>query len=560
MTPSHARPESRRQSSYLTFTPRRSAIASFDNLVVLANYEEHLREARKIIWRDRGEPAVDIHDIYECLVHGARGALRAGTIAFAIRSGVNLVLLLARIKNLSNVSPIRHALFGSDSFRAAAMLGSFVALYRIILNALPLLFPANVSLRKNLRNLFARLFATQDEQDSFIFDETPPSSAEPSPLRPQPPSLSLHISPGDRREARLSSSAQIHQSWVRKKTRRWHSVLAGAVAGAVAISFEKRARQVVIAQQLFVRGLQGSYNAFSEKRGFSIPHGDVLVFALACGQIVYAYILSPHTLPKSYRRWLSNMIQVPHEVISTHHTMVRHGTYDPADLARILARSDLHPDNVTYLEQWRTTLPPYASCAMSHPHVARCLSVPQDRILSVARWTLPVYGALHFVPLLFFKRAAFTRAPARMALRAAWGTARSTAFLSVAVVIYQGWFCGMQNAYRALAARRAVVPDWLLAAVLSRPAHWIGGIVTGLSLFVEAKHRRGELTMYALPKGLESAWVALRGRGLVLHTGKYGNPLLTAFAMGMVMVCGLNDPEHLSGLVRRILYQFIGPN
>lgn len=71
------RPEPRRQSSYLTFTPRRSTIASFDNLVVLANYEEHLREARKMVWRDRGEPAVDIHDIHECLVHGARGALRA---------------------------------------------------------------------------------------------------------------------------------------------------------------------------------------------------------------------------------------------------------------------------------------------------------------------------------------------------------------------------------------------------------------------------------------------------------------------------------------------------
>ena len=226
---------------------------------------------------------------------------------------------------------------------------------------------------------------------------------------------------------------------------------------------------------------------------------------------------------------LGHLIQVPHEVISTHHNMVRHGTYDPADLAQILARPDLHPDNATYLEQWRTTLPPYASCAMSHPHVPRCLSVPQDRILSVARWTLPIYGALHFVPLLFFKRAAFTRAPARMALRAAWGTARSTAFLSVAVVIYQGWFCGMQNAYRALAARHAVVPAWLLAAVLSRPAHWIGGVVTGLSVLVEAKQRRGELAMYVLPKGLESAWVALRGRGLVLHTGKCGNPLVRSF-------------------------------
>ena len=85
---------------------------------------------------------------------------------------------------------------------------------------------------------------------------------------------------------------------MRKKTRRWHSILAGAVAGAIAVSFEKRSRQVVIGQQLFVRyvlltwipnsgthffgsGLQGSYNAYSEKRGFRIPHGDVLVFALA---------------------------------------------------------------------------------------------------------------------------------------------------------------------------------------------------------------------------------------------------------------------------------------
>jgi hypothetical protein len=223
------------------------------------------------------------------------------------------------------------------------------------------------------------------------------------------------------------------------------------------------------------------------------------------------------------------MIQVPQEVISTHHSMVRHGTYDPTDLAQILARPDLHPDNITYLEQWRATLPPYGPCAMAHPHISHCLSVPQDRLLSVTRWVLPVYGALHFVPLLFFKRAAFARAPGRMALRAAWGTARSTAFLSVMVVIYQGWFCGMQNAHRALVAKSAAAPAWLLAAVVSRPAHWIGGAIAALSLLVEAKHRRGELTMYVLPKGLESAWVALRGRGLVLHTGKYGNPLVRSF-------------------------------
>ena len=135
-----------------------------------------------------------------------------------------------------------------------ALIGSFVALYRVILNALPVLFPANLTLRDNFRNLYAGLFSTQDEQDEqdnddFVLDNSPPSSPAPSPPR----RALLHISPRDRREARLSSSAQVHQNWVRRKTRRWHAVLAGAIAGVIAISFEKRSRRNVIAQQLFVR-------------------------------------------------------------------------------------------------------------------------------------------------------------------------------------------------------------------------------------------------------------------------------------------------------------------
>ncbi len=182
-----------------------------------------------------------------------------------------------------------------------------MALYRIILNSLPIIFPANLTLRENVRNLFASLFSTQDEQDDFVLDDSPVSSLAPSPL-PRP-SLQLHISPGDRHEARLSSSAQVHQIWVRRKTRRWHSVLAGAIAGVIAISFEKRSRRDVIAQQLFVRyvsippstdsgtllfdsGLQGSYNAYSEKRGFRIPHGDVLVFSLAYEPVLLSTALS----------------------------------------------------------------------------------------------------------------------------------------------------------------------------------------------------------------------------------------------------------------------------
>jgi hypothetical protein len=101
-----------------------------------------------MVWRDRGEPAVEVHDLWECLEHGTRGGLRtffvpilaheyyrditvvlfsgAGALAFAIRSGVNLILLLTRIRNVprkTRISLVKHALFGQDSFRLGTMLG-----------------------------------------------------------------------------------------------------------------------------------------------------------------------------------------------------------------------------------------------------------------------------------------------------------------------------------------------------------------------------------------------------------------------------------------------------
>ena len=49
---------------------------SFENLVALANYQEALRDARKMVWRDRGEPATQIDSLMECIEHAGRGGLR----------------------------------------------------------------------------------------------------------------------------------------------------------------------------------------------------------------------------------------------------------------------------------------------------------------------------------------------------------------------------------------------------------------------------------------------------------------------------------------------------
>lgn len=193
----------------------------------------------------------------------------------------------------------------------------------------------------------------------------------------------------------------------------------------------------------------------------------------------------------------------------------------------------------------------YGPCAAVHPTLDSCRQVPMDRFISVFRWMLPIYGALHFIPMMLFKRKGFIQEPLKMLLRAGWGTTRSAAFLGTFVVIYQcesealqntkslihififiAYFCFKHYMYEILLALRqspsSIVkpPMWLIKFLISKPSFWMGGLLSGLSLFVEARRRRGELAMYVLPKGLESVWVMARGKGLVFRTGDFGEALV----------------------------------
>lgn len=257
-----------------------------------------------------------------------------------------------------------------DSLHFGSMLGTFVALYKFIVNALPILAYKIAQARKiqqvedapidsagvavgesgDLESR-ARTFAPPTSQEAHSPDSYPNSdhehglsmdslthrksalkrmtftpmgqsssasvessrAASPSPVTPgDEPSDPLVIPSKPRRarfaddliqadrsrsrEARaetakhalrhpghLSRSTQAAFSLWREKGyeyRRWHATVAGAVAGAMAILFEKKARRLGIAQQLFVRGLQGSFNHWSERLGISVPFGSVWVFAL----------------------------------------------------------------------------------------------------------------------------------------------------------------------------------------------------------------------------------------------------------------------------------------
>ena len=120
--------------------------------------------------------------------------------------------------------------------------GSFVGLYKLILNALPVLLPQPLPSEEDGSSFRADLLACKPNDlsvDPFVEGSSSDKLDVPRSRAP--------------RQARLSTTARAHQEWVRKKTRRWYSILAGSVAGAAAIGFEKAGRRTTIAQQLFVR-------------------------------------------------------------------------------------------------------------------------------------------------------------------------------------------------------------------------------------------------------------------------------------------------------------------
>jgi hypothetical protein len=107
-----------------------------------------------------------------------------------------------------------------------------VALYKLLINALPLALPA-------------MQHAPHPDVEAQSLPELPEKSHDQ-----QTPVFEVALK---RKRPRLTLTQQAQQKLIRKRTRRWHATLAGAVAGGLAIMFEIRSRRTVIGQQLFVR-------------------------------------------------------------------------------------------------------------------------------------------------------------------------------------------------------------------------------------------------------------------------------------------------------------------
>lgn len=176
---------------------------------------------------------------------------------------------------------VLNAILGPDSFRFAAMFGTFVSIYKLLINALPLLqknIPIPDDFDPPLLPRAMSVPVTPAEWNTELgipwsLEETDDIQAQAQTRFVKPPQhvdRDLEKAIGKEQEegtismkgksqlkvkTKLSTQAAVHQVWIRKRGRRWHAFLAGAIAGGAAVLMERKDRRLAIAQQMFVRSV-----------------------------------------------------------------------------------------------------------------------------------------------------------------------------------------------------------------------------------------------------------------------------------------------------------------
>ncbi|CAO1637222.1 unnamed protein product [Jaminaea pallidilutea] len=578
--------------------------------------QELRRSVGSKVWRPHDEQAKLPGDWDRLAVHVFRGGSRAFNLAFGLRA--TLMLVLALVKGLRKrkwkAKDLREAIFSIPNLRFALMFGIWAGLYKSVHNSLRLLTPIppakahskrphrshSTPERRNSAMNAAALDMSRGPSEDTSPEEEGSNAAPTGTNTPRSGYQQVQAAESEAERAKLKSQ-QKRKAFMRDpRSKVWHAYIAGAVS-ALALLVETKENRISLAQQLFVRGAEGSYNVAHAKGLVRIPHGAVLAFGLACGQIMYAWLNAPETLPKGYVNWITNASMVTPKATTVHRDVASgrpvdvdfvmknwfpqgelpatRGTSSSTGLVKYGPtrafsgnRRGMTAHNTTALVDWLNRLrnspsgvdpsTHYVPCHLVHPWEDSHFWSPIDRFVEVTRWILPVYLTLHFVPALFLRTGSFLKDPMRVLLRSIFGSLRSSSFLGVFVIIFQTIFCAAHSLHdRILSspALKASTPQWFLDFLAGGGLHWLAGFLTSGSLFVDHARRRAELAAYVLPKGMESAWSVARKRGWAPFVPG-GDLLLTSLGMSMVMGTYARSPEHLSGLVRRIVYQFIGRN
>ncbi|KAJ2096135.1 hypothetical protein IW146_010421 [Coemansia sp. RSA 922] len=185
----------------------------------------------------------------------------------------------------------------------------------------------------------------------------------------------------------------------------------------------------------------------------------------------------------------------------------------------------------------------YTACGIFHPKTSSCRVGMLSTALHCFPIALKVYMPLNAAVLVLFKRGQFLKDPRGMLLKLLKSSARSSIFFTLLVTGIINGACGMRRLFG-----RETYFGYIAA-----------GLLSGLSVLVEAPSRRVELAMYCFLRALESGWdvgVKLNWWANVRH----GEVALFSAAMGILMTIYQNDPTTIGLTYHSVLTRIFGRN
>ncbi|PWA89576.1 hypothetical protein CTI12_AA110300 [Artemisia annua] len=306
-----------------------------------------------------------------------------------------------------------------------------------------------------------------------------------------------------------------------RRTARWRALLAGAIAGPSMLLTGHNTQHTSLAVYIFMRAavLASRCGIKSERFGrickpLTWAHGDLFLMCLASTQILCAYILKQDSLPQTYKSFLN-----------------KHGGKDPVILQGVRDIACGMP--FTNLEQIQkyynstgvdVTLDPQMKvpCSIIHGNQS-CSWHAISFFLQEYKRAVPVYLPVYLIPALIVHRQGLGKRPFTILAKGLFGTARSSLFLTTYCTSAWVWTCFLFRIFK-----RCNVT--MLA---------LGTFPTGISLAIEKKSRRIEISLYCLARAIESFFTTMSEMGYMpeILNLKRVDVLIFSVSTAIIMHC-----------------------
>ncbi|XXQ33732.1 Transmembrane protein 135 N-terminal domain-containing protein [Plasmodiophora brassicae] len=255
------------------------------------------------------------------------------------------------------------------------------------------------------------------------------------------------------------------------------TAVVGACAGT-SLLFAPKSYRVPLAVFFGVRALEVSVRLLN-RRGLlpHVPHSDVLLMALASGQVLYAYVFDPSLLDKGYLGFLNYQGGKARVVVDSYSNCMMGKEIPGGQLAKL----NLHRQRIGLAP----VSPGHDGCEILHPGTSSCFGATVSFFLESMRRALPVYVPVYFLPLLMFKTRRILSQPWQQSWHTVLGILRSSSFLAS--------YCSVAW----------LVSCWARTIGLKSPiSGYLSGLAAGSTVAIEKGPRRIELALYVLSRAL----------------------------------------------------------